>query len=107
MVKKASQQVKRFQNPGGASISTVSRPVFQQDGLYFKDIDGTGALTPVNDWRLPAAQRAAAYVKTLTVKEKSPSCSPRIGAWAPSILRPGSKTITRWQMRAACWTKHR
>lgn len=70
MVKKASQQIKRFQNPGGASISTVSRPVFQQDGLYFKDIDGTGALTPVNDWRLPAAQRAAAYVKTLTVKEK-------------------------------------
>ena len=70
MVKKASQQVKRFQNPGGASISTVSRPVFHQDGLYFKDIDGTGALTPVNDWRLPAAQRAAAYVKTLTVKEK-------------------------------------
>lgn len=49
MVKKASQQIKRFQNPGGASISTVSRPVFQQDGLYFKDIDGTGALTPVND----------------------------------------------------------
>ena len=55
MVKKASQQIKRFQNPGGASISTVSRPVFQQDGLYFKDIDGTGALTPVNDWRLPGS----------------------------------------------------
>lgn len=70
MIKKASQQFRRYQNPDGPCISTVARPVLEQDGLYFKDIDGTGTLTPVNDWRLPTAQRAAAYVQTLTREEK-------------------------------------
>lgn len=70
MAKKASDNVKRYQNPNGPTIGTVSRRVIEQDGLTFKDIDGSGQLTPVNDWRLPAAERAAAYVKTLTVDEK-------------------------------------
>ena len=40
------------------------------DGLYFKDIDGTGKVSPVNDWRLSPEERAAAYVKEMTVDEK-------------------------------------
>ena len=67
---KASERFRRIQNPQGACISTVSRAVLEQDGLYFKDIDGTGKVSPVNDWRLPARQRAEAYVKQLTVQEK-------------------------------------
>lgn len=51
-------------------MSTVNRRVLEQDGLTFKDIDGTGTLSPVNDWRNSPAERAAAYVKTLSVKEK-------------------------------------
>lgn len=70
MAKKASDHVKRYPNQGGPTIGTVSRRVIEQDGLTFKDIDGSGEVTPVNDWRLPAAERAAAYVKTLTVDEK-------------------------------------
>ncbi len=70
MAKKASDHYQVYHNPNGPDISTVSRPVIQQDGLYFKDIDGSGTLSPVNDWRLPAEERAAAYVKTLTVDEK-------------------------------------
>ncbi len=70
MAKKASDNLKRYRNPNGPDISTVSRPVIQQDGLYFKDIDGTGKVSAVNDWRLEPAQRAAAYVKELTVDEK-------------------------------------
>lgn len=70
MGKKASDNIRSIQNPGGARITTVNRRLFEQDGLTFKDIDGTGALTPVNDWRLPAAERAAAYAKTLSVQEK-------------------------------------
>ena len=70
MAKKASDNFKRYQNPNGPDITTVSRKVIQQDGLYFKDIDGTGEVSAVNDWRLPAAERAAAYVKQMTVDEK-------------------------------------
>lgn len=70
MTKKASDHFRSFQNPNGPTITTVERPVFQQDGLYFKDIDGTGKLTAVNDWRLTPEERAAAYVKELTVDEK-------------------------------------
>ena len=70
MAKKASDNFKLYKNPNGPDITTVARPIIEQDGLYFKDIDGTGTLSAVNDWRLPTAQRAAAYVKQLTVDEK-------------------------------------
>ena len=70
MAIKASDHFKTYHNPNGPDITTVTRPVLEQDGLYFKDIDGSGTVSPVNDWRLPAAQRAAAYVKLLTVDEK-------------------------------------
>lgn len=70
MTKKASDHFRRFENPNGPTITTVDRPVFQQDGLYFKNIDGIGKLTSVNDWRLPPQERAAAYVRQLTVDEK-------------------------------------
>ena len=70
MGKKASELYRRFENPNGPAISTVARKVIEQDGLYFKDIDGTGKVTPVNDWRLSPEERAKAYTKTLTLKEK-------------------------------------
>lgn len=70
MTRKASKLYKTYQNTCGPEISTVNRRILERDGLFFKDIDGTGNVTPVNDWRLPAEKRAAEYVKTLTVKEK-------------------------------------
>jgi len=70
MAVKASDNLKFFYNPNGPTISTVARPVFQAEGLTFKDIDGTGSLSPVNDWRLSPEERAAAYVKLMTVDEK-------------------------------------
>ena len=70
MAKKASDNIQYFHNPGGPTITTVARPVMEENGLYFKDIDGTGKITPVNDWRLSPEERAAAYVKELTVDEK-------------------------------------
>ncbi len=66
----ASQRIKTYQNPNGQQVSTVDRRVFTQDGLTFKDIDGSGSLSAVNDWRNAPAVRAAAYVQQLTVKEK-------------------------------------
>ncbi|MGN0652921.1 MAG: glycoside hydrolase family 3 protein, partial [Gemmiger sp.] len=67
---KASENIKIYHNANGPDISTVSRRVIEKDGLTFKDIDGSGEVNAVNDWRLPAAERAAAYVKELTVDEK-------------------------------------
>lgn len=67
---KASQRIKIYPNPNGKQVSTVDRRVFTQDGLTFKDIDGSGSLSAVNDWRNAPAVRAAAYVQQLTVKEK-------------------------------------
>lgn len=70
MEKKASELFKRYVNEGGVPVSTVCRRILEVDGLYFKDIDGTGELSPVNDWRRPPEERAKSYVNELTVDEK-------------------------------------
>ena len=70
MAVKASERVQRYVNANGPTIGTVERKVLSQDGLYFKDIDGTGTVSAVNDWRLSPEERAQAYVKTLTTSEK-------------------------------------
>lgn len=67
---KASDNVKYYTNENGPQIGTVSRGIIEQDGLIFKDIDGTGTLTKVNDWRVPAEERAEAYVQVLGLEEK-------------------------------------
>ena len=67
---KASTRIKTYRNANGPVVSTVDRRVFEQDGLTFKDIDGSGTLSAVNDRRNTPAERAAAYVKVLSVKEK-------------------------------------
>jgi len=69
-MKKASDMVIRYKNESGPDISNVSRGVIEQDGLYFKDIDGSGVVSEVNDWRNSPKRRAEAYVKQLTVDEK-------------------------------------
>lgn len=70
MAKKASENIRYYENPNGPVIGTVSRQVIEKDGLYFKDLDGSGQFQLYDDWRLPAEERARAYVKALTVDEK-------------------------------------
>ena len=70
MAVKASDNFKVYENPKGPKISTLNRNVIQKGKNYFKDIDGSGKVSKVNDWRLPASERAAAYVKKLTLEEK-------------------------------------
>lgn len=67
---KASENIKRYHNPSGAEVSTVDRRILQQDGLTFKDIDGSGTVSAVNDWRKTPKERAHAYIEILTTKEK-------------------------------------
>ncbi len=70
MAKKASDNVKLYKNENGPTIGVVSRNVIEKDGEYYKDIDGTGEVTTVNDWHKSPAERAAAYAKELPVNEK-------------------------------------
>ncbi len=51
MAKKTSEHVKYCKNPEGPVIGTVSREIIRQDGLYFKDLDGSGEFKPFDDWR--------------------------------------------------------
>ena len=69
-MEKASRRFRTVCNPQGPVISTVSRRILESDGLYFKDIDGSGQLKPFDDWRLSPQERAEAYVKELTTEEK-------------------------------------
>lgn len=70
MAKKASENVKYYRNPDGPVIGTVSRKIIEKDGLYFKDLDGSGEFQVYDDWRLSPQERAKAYVRILTVDEK-------------------------------------
>ena len=49
----------------------TSLPLLTVDGLQFKDMNRDGQLQPYEDWRLPAAARAADLVSRLTVAEKA------------------------------------
>ena len=70
MSEKTRGLAKYYINENGPVIGTVNRNVLCQDGLYFKDIDGSGVMKDYNDWRLSPKQRAENYVKQLSVKEK-------------------------------------
>ncbi len=70
MAKKASDHVTYYKNANGPVIGTVSRKIIEMDGLYFKDLDGSGEFKPYDDWRLSPEERAKEYVKALTVDEK-------------------------------------
>lgn len=70
MALKAKEIVEYFENPNGPTIGTTNHRVIEKDGLYFKDLDGSGEWKSYDDWRLPAAERAKEYVKVLTTEEK-------------------------------------
>ena len=70
MKKKATERIKYYQNPGGPVIGDCGKGVIEKDGLYFKDIDGSGELKPFDDWRLPPSERAKALAEVLSPEEK-------------------------------------
>lgn len=53
-----------------AAIEARVKPIIQQDGLSFKDLNGDGILNPYEDWRRPADERAANLVSLMTMDEK-------------------------------------
>lgn len=57
--------------PTQPSLGHRSVSLLEQDGLQFKDLDGSGTLTPYEDWRLAAAERARDLVGRLTLAQKA------------------------------------
>jgi len=53
-----------------AALGERSKASIEVAGLRFRDLDGNRKLTPYEDWRLPAAARAADLVSRMTLEEK-------------------------------------
>ena len=70
MSKKATSYVKYYKNPNGPVIGVTKKPVIEQDGLFFKDLNGDGVLSTFKDWRKSPQERAEALAKELSVDEK-------------------------------------
>ena len=56
---------------GQPALGTRSADLLTVDGLQFRDLDGSGDLTPYEDWRLSAADRAADLVARLDLEQKA------------------------------------
>lgn len=60
-----------FHNENGPTIGVTTCGVIVQDGLYFKDMDNDGVLSPYEDWRLDAETRAKDMVAHLPLKQQA------------------------------------
>lgn len=56
-------------NPNGPDIGTAGARLLEVDGLFFKDLAGTGELLPYEDWRLSPEERARDLASRLTIEE--------------------------------------
>ena len=56
-------------NPNGPRLGVTTAKLIEQDGLYFRDLEGTGELLPYEDWRLSPEQRAQDLARRLTAEE--------------------------------------
>ncbi|MBQ1215474.1 MAG: glycoside hydrolase family 3 protein, partial [Firmicutes bacterium] len=60
-----------FHNENGPTIGVTTCGVIVQDGLYFKDMDNDGVLSPYEDWRNSHEVRAADMVKHLPLNQQA------------------------------------
>ena len=93
-MKKASEKIKIYHNENGPTITTVDQPVLEADGLFFKDLDGSGELKVFSDWRKSPEERAQALVDDMSVEEK-------IGQLFVTSRNPFTKEIGQLEKRMA------
>lgn len=62
-------QITYIDNPGGPRLGLTSAKTIEKDGLFFRDLEGTGQLLPYEDWRLTPEERAKDLASRLTVEE--------------------------------------
>ncbi len=60
-----------FHNENGPTIGVTTCGVIIQDGLYFKDMDNDGVLSPYEDWRNDDETRAKDMVAHLPLKQQA------------------------------------
>ncbi|MCD7920617.1 MAG: glycoside hydrolase family 3 C-terminal domain-containing protein [Clostridiales bacterium] len=60
-----------FHNENGPTIGVTTCGVIIQDGLYFKDMDNDGVLSPYEDWRLDNETRAKDMVAHLRLDQQA------------------------------------
>ena len=60
-----------FHNENGPTIGVTTCGVIVRDGLYFKDMDNDGVLSPYEDWRLSPETRAKDMVAHLSLKQQA------------------------------------
>jgi len=60
-----------FHNENGPTIGVTTCGVIVKDGLFFKDMDNDGVLSPYEDWRNDHETRAADMVKHLPLHQQA------------------------------------
>ncbi|MGN0643726.1 glycoside hydrolase family 3 protein [Gemmiger sp.] len=60
-----------FHNPNGPTIGVTTCGVIVRDGLFFKDMDNSGELSPYKDWRLDPETRARDMVAHLRLDQQA------------------------------------
>ncbi|WP_261798951.1 glycoside hydrolase family 3 N-terminal domain-containing protein [Actinomyces ruminicola] len=64
----AEPAVTLYPQDDGPTLGVTSAPVIEVDGRLFKDLARTGTLLPYEDWRLPAAARAADLASRMSLE---------------------------------------
>ena len=80
-----------FYNQNGPTIGVTTCGVIVKDGLYFKDMDNDGVLSPYEDWRLSDEERAADMVRHLPLQQQAGLVLNTLWNTPLSMTREGAK----------------
>lgn len=69
-MKNKYSEIHYYKNENGPVIGVTVKPVIEQDGLFFKDLNGDGFLHVYKDWRRSPWERAKALAAELSADEK-------------------------------------
>ena len=80
-----------FHNENGPTIGVTTCGVIVKDGLFFKDMDNDGVLSPYEDWRNSHEVRAADMVKRLPLHQQAGLVLNTLWNTPLSMTREGAK----------------
>ena len=80
-----------FHNENGPTIGVTTCGVIVKDGLYFKDMDNDGVLSPYEDWRNSHEVRAEDMVKHLPLHQQAGLVLNTLWNTPLSMTREGAK----------------
>ena len=80
-----------FRNENGPTIGVTTCGVIVKDGLYFKDMDNDGVLSPYEDWRNSPEVRAKDMVAHLPLNQQAGLVLNTLWNTPLSLTREGAK----------------